>query len=75
MRKTDSEFKNLKIKQKVPKAKGRKIKAIEQYFSAVLFGMLCKGLLRTFEFVGTILNCDHSNLIFPVMLFHHYAVS
>ena len=36
------------------------MKAAEQYFAVVLFIMLCKVVL-TFESVGTILNCDHSN--------------
>ena len=36
------------------------MKAIEQYFSVVLFIMLYKVVL-TFEFVDQILDCDHSN--------------
>ena len=36
------------------------IKATEQCFLVVLFIMLCK-LLLTFESVGEILKCDHSN--------------
>ena len=36
------------------------IKATEQYFPVVLFIMLYKVVL-TFEFVGEILKCDHSN--------------
>ena len=36
------------------------IKATEQYFPVVLFIMLYKVVL-TFESVGKILNCDHSN--------------
>ena len=36
------------------------IKATEQYFPVVLFIMLYKVVL-TFESVGEILKCDHSN--------------
>ena len=36
------------------------MKATEQYFSVVLFIMLCKVVL-TFESVDEILKCDHSN--------------
>ena len=36
------------------------MKATEQYFPVVLFVMLCKVVL-TFESVGEILKCDHSN--------------
>ena len=36
------------------------MKAIEQYFSVVLFIMLYKVVL-TFESVDEILKCDHSN--------------
>ena len=36
------------------------MKAIEQYFPVVLFIMLYMVAL-TFEFVGEILQCDHSN--------------
>ena len=36
------------------------MKAIEQYFSVVLFIMLYKVVL-TFESVNEILKCDHSN--------------
>ena len=36
------------------------MKAIEQYFPAVLFIMLYK-LVLTFESVDKILKCDHSN--------------
>ena len=36
------------------------MKATEQYFPVVLFVMLDKKVL-TFEFVGEILKCDHSN--------------
>ena len=36
------------------------MKATEQYFSVVLFIMLYKVVL-TFESVGEILKCDHSN--------------
>ena len=36
------------------------MKATEQYFPVVLFIMLYKVVL-TFEFVGEILKCDHSN--------------
>ena len=36
------------------------MKATEQYFPVVLFIMLCKVVL-TFEPVGEILKCDHSN--------------
>ena len=41
------------------------MKAIEQYFSVVLFIMLYRKILYkvvlTFEFVDEILKCDHSN--------------
>ena len=37
------------------------MKATEQYFPVVLFIMLCKVVL-TFESVGEILKCDHSNV-------------
>ena len=36
------------------------IRAIEQYFPVLLFIMLYKAVL-TFESVGEILKCDHSN--------------
>ena len=36
------------------------MKAIQQYFSVVLFIVLYKALL-TFEFADEILKCDHSN--------------
>ena len=36
------------------------MEATEQYFSVVLFFMLCKVVL-TFESVVEILKCDHSN--------------
>jgi len=36
------------------------MKATEQYFSVVLFIMLCKVIL-TFKSVAEILKCDHSN--------------
>ena len=36
------------------------MKATEQYFPVVLFIILYKVVL-TFEFVGEILKCDHSN--------------
>ena len=37
------------------------MKATEQYFPVVLFIMLYKVVLRTFESVDEILKCDHSN--------------
>ena len=39
---------------------GVQVKATEQYFPVVLFIMLYKVVL-TFESVGEILKCDHSN--------------
>ena len=49
------------------------MKSTEQYFPVVLFVMLYKAVL-TFESVGEILKCAHSNEIyteqyFPVVLF------
>ena len=43
------------------------MKATEQYFSVVLFIMLYKVVL-TFESVGEILKCDHSNEIYWAIL-------
>ena len=37
------------------------MKATEQYFPVVLFIMLCKLVVLTFESVDEILWCDHSN--------------
>ena len=45
------------------------MKATEQYFTVVLFLMLYKVVL-TFEFVGEILKCDHSNESFQEVLSH-----
>ena len=45
------------------------MKATEQYFPVVLFIMLYKVVL-TFEFVGGILKCDHSNESFGGVLSH-----
>ena len=42
------------------KSNKKSLKAIEQYFSVVLFIMLYKVVL-TFESVDEILKCDHSN--------------
>ena len=41
--------------------------AIEQYFPVLLFTMLYK-VVRTFEFVGEILKCDHSNESYRAVL-------
>ena len=52
------------------------MKATEQYFNVVLFLMLYKVVL-TFEFVGEILKCDHSNESFQEVLSHgtvHVAI-
>ena len=52
------------------------MKATEQYFPVVLFIMLYKVVL-TFEFVGEILKCDHSNESYWAVLFCctvYYAV-
>jgi len=43
------------------------MKATEQYFTVVLFIMLCTVVL-TFESVDEILKCDHSNEIYWVVL-------
>ena len=45
------------------------MKATEQYFPVVLFIMLYKVVL-TFESVGEILKCDHSNESSLVVLSH-----
>ena len=52
------------------------IKATEQYFPVVLFIMLYKVILVTFESVYEILKCDHSNKsyieqYFSLMLFQN----
>ena len=44
------------------------MRATEQYFPVELLIMLYKAVL-TFESVGEILKCDHSNESFPVVLF------
>jgi len=44
------------------------MKAIEQYFSVVLFIMLYKVVL-TFESVNEILNCDHSDESYRAVFF------
>ena len=43
------------------------MKAIKPYFPVMLFIMLCKVVL-TFESVGEILKCDHSNESYKAVL-------
>ena len=52
------------------------MKATEQYFPVVLFIMLYKAVL-TFESMGEILKCDHSNESYRAVLSYdtvYYAV-
>ena len=53
------------------------MKSTEQYFAVMLFIMLYKVVLITFESVDEILKCDHSNEIYWAVLYYgavHYAV-